>query len=55
MDMLAMVKEIPKEIGGVEIEQIVPSESDALGVGNMPWSFCIYLAHCVRNLAAHFR
>jgi hypothetical protein len=35
MDMLAMVKEISKEIVGVEIKQIVPSDNDAIGVGNM--------------------
>jgi hypothetical protein len=38
-----------KEVVGVEIEQIMPSDDDALGVGNMPWSFCIYLAHYVGN------
>jgi hypothetical protein len=36
MDMHAMVKEILKEVVGVEIEQIMPSDNDALGVGNMP-------------------
>jgi hypothetical protein len=35
MDMLAMVKKNPKVVG-VEIEQIVPSDNDALQVGNMP-------------------
>jgi len=36
MDMLAMVKEIPKEVVGVEVKQIVQNDNDALGVGNMP-------------------
>jgi hypothetical protein len=36
MDMPTMVKEIPKEVVGVEVEKIVPSDNDALGVGKMP-------------------
>jgi hypothetical protein len=36
MDMFVMVKEISKEVVGVGIEQIVPSENDALRIGNMP-------------------
>jgi hypothetical protein len=36
MDMHAMVREISKEVVGVEVEQILPNDNDALRVGNIP-------------------
>ncbi len=39
LDMFANVKQILQEISSGAVKQIVPSDANAVGVGNIPWTY----------------